>query len=200
MGTAKENRPVSMVAGLLAGLQAGTGGALWMMAYMGVAAMWDHLSFWTYENLFATFFYGSGALHPGFSMRTVSGMALIVAIYAALGALFAVAAAGRASRLRTLLLGVVFGLAWYYLSFRLLWKAVMPLAAMLHPERPTMVAHLVYGLSAGRFPAYLEKPSEPAATPVAAEPAEHSTPAGTAAAADPPVAPAATEGRLETQE
>ena len=30
----------------------------------------------------------------------------------------------------------------------------MPLAALLYPERPTMIGHLIYGAILGRFPVY----------------------------------------------
>jgi hypothetical protein len=80
------------------------------------------------------------------------------------------------SRLRVLLVAVLFGLTWYYLSFRLLWKSMMPLVALLHAERATVLGHLVYGTFLGRYPAYLPKPPvaapepETAPAPAPAEP------------------------------
>lgn len=172
MDTAMENRPGAAIGVLLAGLQAGTVGTLWMLAWMGLSASWKHLSFWTFENLLATSFYGNGALEPGFGTHTVSGMALAIAIYTALGAAFAVAAGRRRmSRLRLLLLGMLFGVCWYYLSFRLLWKGVVPLVAMLHPVQPTLVGHLIYGAAIGRFPAYMRQAGQAAPAGTAGEPA-----------------------------
>jgi hypothetical protein len=152
MDTAPERGRPGALAALLCGLQAGMLGVLWMLAWLGVSALWQRLSFWTPENLMAAAFYGAGALRGGFSSRAVSGMALYLVLYSALGALFALAARERWTRTRTVLAGMLFGLGWYYLSYRLIWKGVMPLAAMLHPERATIAGHLLYGAVLGRFP------------------------------------------------
>jgi len=151
MDTATESRPESTVVVLLAGLQAGMTGTLWMLAWMGISSSWKRLSFWTFENLMATAFYGGSALEPGFSSRTVSGAALAIVIYTALGAAFAIATKRPMPRVRVLLLGILFGVSWYYLSFRLLWKGAMPLVAMLHPTQPTLFGHLIYGATLGRM-------------------------------------------------
>jgi hypothetical protein len=153
---------------MIAGLQAGMVGALVMLGWMGVSAVWSRLSFWTAENLFASAFYGTRALNPGFSSRTVSGLALYLVIYSSLGAVFSAAAKLRLPRLRVLLLGILFGICWYYLSFRLLWRGVMPLVALLHPEQPTIVGHVIYGALIGRFPAYI-RPELPPPQPVPAD-------------------------------
>jgi hypothetical protein len=160
MDTASERAGAGPLSALLAGLQAGMQGVLWMLAWLGVYAAWQRLSFWTPENLMATAFYGSGALRRDFSGRTISGMALYLLLYSTLGALFALALRARRTRPRTILLGVLFGLCWYFLSYRLIWKRVMPLAALLYPERPTMIGHLIYGAILGRFPAYQRRAEE----------------------------------------
>lgn len=151
---------------MLAGLQAGMTGTLWMLAWMGFAAKWKRLSFWTAENLFATAFYGDAALVPGFSVRTISGLALYILIYSTLGALFALLWRRSMPRTRVVLLGILFGAGWYYVSFHLLWRAAMPLVTLLHPERVTLIGHVVYGAMLGRYPLYavaLTEPSSPAA-------------------------------------
>jgi hypothetical protein len=166
----------------LAGLQGGMLGALWMLAWMGVSSVWQQRSIWTAENLFATAFYGPSAIGPGFGRGTVSGLALYLLLYSLLGAAFAAAVRGRLPRGRTLLVAVLFGAAWYFVSFRWLWKTAIPLAFLLHSEQPTFVGHLIYGTFLGRFPIYLEPvltasrregtgalpppPASPSATPV----------------------------------
>ena len=61
----------------LAGLQAGMIATLWMLAWMGMSAVWQRTSFWTAENLLASTFYGSAAIHTGFSYHTISGAGLV---------------------------------------------------------------------------------------------------------------------------
>ena len=67
-------------------------GVLWMLAWLGVSAAWQRLSFWAPENLMATAFYGGDGLSRDFSGHTISGMALYLLLYSTLGALFALAA------------------------------------------------------------------------------------------------------------
>lgn len=158
MDAARENRNASRLSAASAGLQAGMLGVCWMLVWLGVSAVWQRRSFWTAENLMASAFYGDGAIRSGFAARTLSGIALYLLLYSLLGALFATVAGDRMPRLRVLLVSLLFALSWYYLSFRLIWKSVMPLVALLHSAQPTAVGHFVYGAVLGRYPVYLPHP------------------------------------------
>jgi hypothetical protein len=165
----------------LAGLQGGMLGVLWMLAWMAISSAWQQRSIWTAENLFATAFYGGAAIGPGFGRATVSGLALYLLLYSLLGAAFAAAVRGRLPRGKTLLIGVLFGAAWYFVSFRWLWKTAIPLVFLLHSEQPTFLGHLIYGTFLGRFPIYLEPArttasGEGAATPATPVPTQSSSP------------------------
>jgi hypothetical protein len=138
----------------LAGLQAGMIAAWWMLAWLGVSAVWQRRSFWTAENLLASVFYGDGAVHYGFFRSTVAGLALYLLIYSALGCAFAAAARLRFSPLRLTLLAILFALAWYYISFHLIWKTLSPLIPLLYAERPTIAGHLLFGAIVARYPKY----------------------------------------------
>jgi hypothetical protein len=170
MDPARETRRASSLQALLAGLQAGMLGVWWMLAWLGASAKWQRRSFWTAENLMASVFYGDGSIRSGFAGRTLSGLALYLLVYSTLGALFALALADRLPRLRVLLAALLFALGWYYVSFHLVWKSMMPLVALLHSAQPTVLGHLVYGTFLGRYPAYLPQPPKPPAeAPVPAE-------------------------------
>jgi hypothetical protein len=164
MEAATEVRAAGAISAGLAGLQAGMLGAIGMLAWFGLSAKWQLRSFWTAENLMASAFWGSDAVRSGFGFRSVAGLSLYLLLYSLLGALFALVLRDRVRPTRALLLGVVFALAWYYLSFRLLYERTLPLVALLHVERQTILGHLVYGTFLGRYPAYLPKP--PAAEPL----------------------------------
>ncbi|MBV9747152.1 MAG: hypothetical protein JO099_25605 [Acidobacteriia bacterium] len=148
------DKPLGRLTTLLAGLQAGMVAVLAMLAWMGLSAAWQQRSFWTSENLLATTFYGGRTLQGGFSTSTVSGLALYLLVYSTLGCLFALAAGGKLRKTTLLLAGIVIGLGWYYVSFRFLWKSVSPLVSLLHPVRPTIFGHLIYGVMVARFPHY----------------------------------------------
>ena len=169
MTPATERRPAGVLALLLAGLQGGMLGACWMLAWLGLSASWQRRSFWTAENLMATAFYGGEAIRGEFAGRTLSGLALYLLIYSLLGAVFALALRDRLPHIRIFLLGLVFALAWYYMSFRLFFRTAIPLVALLHAVRPTIVGHLVYGTFLGRYPVYLPQPAAPSQVEPAAE-------------------------------
>src|ERR1700719_3042137 len=78
MDDTTEARVPGALSALLAGLQAGMLGALWMLAWLGVGAAWQNRGFWNSENLFATAFYGSDAVRSNFGLRTVTGLALFL--------------------------------------------------------------------------------------------------------------------------
>ncbi len=172
MNASMERRPASALAVSLAGLQAGMIAALWMLAWLGVSAMWQRKSFWSAENLMASVLEGNDAIRNGFAASTMSGIALYLLIYSLLGAAFAVLVRDRFTRLGTLLLGIFYSVGWYYFWFRGVSQALMPLVWLLHAERATVFGHVIFGAMLPRYAIFLrgkaksvEAPSE-AAVPV----------------------------------
>src|ERR1017187_2458699 len=147
---------------LLAGLEGGTVGVLWMLTWLGVSSVWQQRSFWTPENLMATAFDRNSTLAPAFTWATCGGLALYLLIYGILGATFSSVLRDRVPRKRVMLWAVIFGLAWYYFSFRWTLKFALPLVALLHVEHPTLVGHLLYGPMLGRYPVYVQRRMGPA--------------------------------------
>src|SRR5271165_3227025 len=115
------------LATFLAGLEGGTVGVLWMLAWLGVSSVWQQRSFWAAENLMATAFDRSSNLAPIFTWATCAGLALYVLIYSVLGAAFSSALRDRVPARRVMLLAVLFAIVWYYVSFRGIFKLVLPL-------------------------------------------------------------------------
>ncbi|MBM3775885.1 MAG: hypothetical protein FJW37_12095 [Acidobacteria bacterium] len=138
----------------LAGLQAGMLGALMLLAWLALASLLDSRSIWTVPNLFATTFYGPGALGSDFGFRTFSGVALHLILYALAGAAFGLLIRDYGTHRRVLLLGVLSGLALYFLCFGLLWQALNPAVALYAPERSMLLGHLLYGARLGSFQSY----------------------------------------------
>jgi hypothetical protein len=155
MEVAREQHTTDTLSVYLAGLQAGMAAALFMLAWLGLAAVWRQSSFWTAENLWASTFYGASAIHRGFSTSTLSGTALYLLVYSTLGGLFAAVVRARLPRLTLLLAGVAVAAGWYYLSFHVIWHTVNPLVSLLHAERPTLLGHVIYGAALAGFPRYL---------------------------------------------
>ena len=160
-----QGRPLGGLSAALAGLQAGMLGAIWMLAWLGIDSSWGRRGFWNNENLFATAFYGDDAIRAGFSARTLPGLALYLIIYSLLGFVFALILRNQFRPLHTLFAALFFALAWFYVSFHILWKSAMPLVYLLYADRPMVIGHLIYGACLARFPAYLPGARRPIAPP-----------------------------------
>ncbi len=138
----------------LAGIQAGVIGALVLLGYLAVDSAWHRRSVWTVPNLLASTFYGDSAYRQEFNSRTSTGVALFVVIYGLLGGLFGLLVRDHGSLTRAAVLGLIYGTAWFFLSFDWLWKHVNPLVPLYSPDRAMLVGHLLYGaVLGGRFPA-----------------------------------------------
>ena len=139
----------------LAGIQAGVAGGLILLGYLALDSFWHRRSVWTVPNLFASTFYGESAYRQGFGVRTSAGVALLFVVYGVLGALFGLLIRDHGTLLRVTLFGVVYSVAWFFLSFDWIWKHVNPTIALYFPPRAMLVAHLLFGcVMGGRFPAY----------------------------------------------
>ncbi|HUB81312.1 MAG TPA: hypothetical protein VMB03_21075 [Bryobacteraceae bacterium] len=180
---AASEREVSKLrlATFLAGLEGGTVGVLWMVAWLGVSSLWQQRSFWAAENLMATAFDRNASLAPAFTWATCGGLALYILIYSLLGAAFSSLVRDRVPQTRVMLLAVIVALCWYYFSFQWAFKLVLPLVALLHVEHATLVGHLLYGTMLGRYPLYVHRLMNTA--PPAPEPAPAEAPLVVAPAA-----------------
>lgn len=113
----------------------------------------------------ASVFWGGDAIREGLAPTTFSGLALYLVLYSLLGAGFAAAIGNRLPPLRLALAGILFGLLWYSLSFRLIWKSVAPLVSLLHIATPTIWGHAIYGALLARYPVYAARWLKPAVEP-----------------------------------
>jgi hypothetical protein len=137
----------------LAGLQAGVLGALFIFACLMIGSLWNGRSIWVVPNLFATTFFGSGVYRDQLLRTSWTGIALIVAVYGALGALWG--CIWRDRRIHWLgLYGAVAGLCVYFVFYDLLWRHVNPLIMLYAPERQLQVGHVLWGMVLARSPLY----------------------------------------------
>jgi len=137
---------------LLIGLETGVLAALAMLVWLGLAAVWYRKSFWTSPNLLAAVFYGESALRNRFTEHTFAGLALYLLIYGTLGMLFGLAIQDRHASLRITCIGILSGIAWYYLVFALIWKRWDPLLVLYTHNRSMFAGHVLYGAVLGRYP------------------------------------------------
>jgi len=136
----------------LAGVETGVWAGLAMVGWLALTAAWSRHSVWEMPDRLGTLFYGAG-WRGGPAAVTVAGLALHLFASGAVGVLFAVMAREAHNRLRARLLGLVVGLAWYYLSYAWFWDRLLPPAD--EPSASLLVAYLWFGLGLGRYPGRL---------------------------------------------
>ncbi|HWF10428.1 MAG TPA: hypothetical protein VG297_18300 [Bryobacteraceae bacterium] len=157
----------------LAGLQAGVLGALVILACLMIGSLWDGRSIWFVPNLFATTFFGGAAYRNQFVRATWSGLAMLIATYGGLGALWgwvwgdrrgSKAKPGSRSLLR--LYGAIAGLLVYLIAYDWLWKHVNPLVTLYAPSRQLQVGHILWGIVLARSPLYARRIEETTTPPL----------------------------------
>jgi hypothetical protein len=137
----------------LAGLQAGVLGALVLFACVMIGSLWDDRSIWVVPNLFATTFFGGNAYRNQLLRTSWTGIALIIAMYGALGVLWG--CIWRDRRIPWLgFYGAVTGLCIYFLFFDSLWRHVNPLITLYAPDRQLQLGHVLWGIVLARSPLY----------------------------------------------
>lgn len=140
----------------LAGLQAGVLGTIVLVAVLMVGSLWQGRSIWVVPNLFATTFFGSGVYRNQLVRTSWTGIALMVAIYGLLGALWGCIWRDKARPWLTLY-GAIAGLLVYYLFFDFLWRHLNPLISLYAPDRQVQLGHLLWGMVLARSPIYTRR-------------------------------------------
>lgn len=145
----------------LTGVEAGVMGALAIVLFMTIVSLAQGSPWWAYPNVLATCLYGGRALHAGAGWKTVFGVALQVLDSGIAGVIFCVLTLAVTGRFRMTLLGLAWGLVWFY---SMMWLAgrFARLIPVYAPEIPLLSAHLMLGLILGRSGQRLTVPTETA--------------------------------------
>ncbi len=150
---------------MLGCLGAGTWGGVAMLGWYLLTSLWQGRPFWSVPHLYASAMGPHLAYQTGFGHGAVCGSAIILFSSGLAGLLFAVVVRESHTGLRVLLLGLTAGLAWYYLLHGFLWPRWFPLLE-LYSQRGVMIpAHLLLGLSLGRYRTFVPRPWPPPAVP-----------------------------------
>ena len=142
---------------LLAGLATGVLAASIAIAYYVLDGLMRGDGPWRYLNLQAAGLFGRRALTGAFSKITLAGISVHVIASAMVGILAAWPLAKLRSRpYLCRALGVALGLAWYYFSFRLLWREWNPALVVRQPFPGALIGHAVFGFCLGLLPRALD--------------------------------------------
>jgi hypothetical protein len=134
---------------LLAGLEAGMLGAIYMIVWLMLGSRLARRSIWDIPNLFATTFYGPMAYEGQYFRSSWSGVALIVAICGLGGMLWGLVWRDDRQPFLTLF-GAIAGLAVYFVFFDFIWKWVNPEIPMYAPFRQLQIGYILWGMALGR--------------------------------------------------
>jgi hypothetical protein len=118
-----------------------------------LGSIFSRRSVWLVPNLFATTFYGPDAYGGLFHKYTWSGIALPLAIYAFVGALWGMIW-GDERRRFLVLMGALAGFLVYLLLFGVIWRHLNPLFSLYAPSGSLRVAHVLWGMMLARSPGY----------------------------------------------
>lgn len=135
---------------VLAGLRAGVLGGLVVLVWYLLIAEWQDQHWYAMANLLGSSFYGDTAFRSRFGLATLAGLALHIVSSGTAGVLFGLLLPHNIRAFRALLLGLAWGLAWYYLTYGFLLARWNPLIGVYTTENLLITAHLLFGLSIAR--------------------------------------------------
>lgn len=138
---------------LLAGLEAGMLGAIYMIVWLMLGSRLARRSIWDIPNLFATTLYGPMAYQAQYFRSSWTGVALIVAICGLGGMLWGLVWRDERQPFLTLF-GAIAGLAVYFLFFDFVWKWVNPEIPMYAPFRQLQIGYILWGMALARSPQF----------------------------------------------
>ena len=139
---------------LLAGLDVGVRAALLVLTWYLTHSRLRGEPWWAKLNMAGAAFYGHRVYNMGFSRASLAGLALIVVVYALLGAAFGLFARLSGSA-RNLLMALGLASVWQVLLVWWLLPTLDPWAPEYFPVLATLPAHLLVAIAfsgfAGRF-------------------------------------------------
>src|SRR5215471_2048506 len=98
MQAGDHNSASSRILRMVAGIESGVLGGVFVLGWLAMAAVAQGRSAWSMPTLLASTFYGEAAIRRGLRWSTLSGVALHVTLSACVGLLFGLAVSGVASR------------------------------------------------------------------------------------------------------
>ena len=140
----------------LAGLQAGVVGGLSALLYLMLDGLLRDHGVWVFPNLLAGVFYPGKVLSLSFSSATVSGLAVHV-LMSGLGGLtfYKLLAHYQLRPQMCRLVGLLIGVAWYYVTFRFFWAQMNAAVVLYQPFPGVLFGHVIFGICLGLYPLHV---------------------------------------------
>jgi len=145
----------SRLCSALAGLETGMLGGLCLLLWQALGSMLAGREAWGGSVGLVTAAFGRGVYRDGPVAAASAGVALQLAGGGLVGILFGLTLRAAWASRRVVLLGLVYGLGWYYLAYEVLLRQVGLGPYSAAPRQSLMVSHLVFGLVLASYPRFL---------------------------------------------
>ena len=136
----------------LAGLETGIIGALLLLGWFILDALYQGQHWYAFPNLWSTLFYGNDAFAKRAGWATVAGIAVHLTNLGFAGLIFGVIWRWNSRFWTSLLAGLVWSLLWHWGMSVGLWKTFSPLVPRLMPQPATLLACFLFGVCLSRSP------------------------------------------------
>ena len=145
----------SRLCSALAGLEAGILGGLCLLLWQALGSLLAGQDVWSGPVRLVTAAFGRRVYRDGLVTAASAGVALQLVGGGLVGVLFGLTLRAAWASRRVVLLGLVYGLGWYYLAYEVLLRRLGSGPYSFAPRQSLMLAHLVFGLVLASCPRFL---------------------------------------------
>jgi hypothetical protein len=139
----------------LAGLEAGILGALCLLLWLAAGALLAGQAAWSVPVRLVTVAFGREVYRDGLFAAASAGVALQLFGGGLAGILFGLIQRAAWASSRVALVGLAYGLGWYYLAYEVLLRRIGLGPHLELPRRSLLLAHVVFGLVLAAHPRFL---------------------------------------------
>ena len=144
--------PIPLTPRALAGLETGILGAILVLGWFSLDAVYQGQHWYAFPNLWSTAFYGQDAFRMRLGWATLSGLAFHLAQLGIAGALFGILWQRMVRLSLHVLAGVVWSCLWYFVMTVGFWKYFAPFVPRLMPQPATLLGVFLFGVFLSRTP------------------------------------------------
>lgn len=135
---------------LLAGLESGILGALFMIAWFAFDSLIERQYWWAMLNLWGASVYHNQVFSMGFGSATLAGASTHFFLHGAAGALWSLIAGRMSNYWLHLLYSFAAAAGCYLLLMHGFWPIVAPVVSRVTPTAPTLLAYFLFGAAISR--------------------------------------------------
>jgi hypothetical protein len=140
-----------------------------MLAVMILGSLLRNRVWFEVPNVLGSTFYGSRAFRSGPGIATLAGTALHFVITGSIGAIFGFLTKSIRQRMRLILFGIFFAMAWYFLGRAVFWARVNPWVPAYSRSAVAVTAHVLFGVCLGFIGIHSHRPANVPLTPLTVE-------------------------------